>query len=83
MVQLKNIKNLLKHLPEKDIPIGERLLAERNWEELRALIYSAIVRTERKVEKDKSLENKIDRMRDLRAEVDSYVSLMYINYEEY
>lgn len=83
MVQLKSIKNLMKYLPEKDIPIGERLLTERNWEELRALIYSAIVKTERKADKNRALEYKIDKMRELRTEVDSYVSLMYINYEEY
>ena len=49
--QVQRIRKLIPSLPEKDIPIGNKLLEARNWEELQNLVSSAIVKTERATSK--------------------------------
>ncbi len=45
--QVQNIRKLITSLPEKDIPIGNKLLEVRDWEELQNLVSSAIKRVEK------------------------------------
>ena len=49
--QVQRIRKLISSLPEKDIPIGNKLLEARNWEELQNLVSSAIVKMERATSK--------------------------------
>lgn len=49
--QVQRIRKLIPSLPEKDIPIGNKLLEARNWEELQNLVSSAIVKMERATSK--------------------------------
>lgn len=49
--QVHRIRKLIPSLPEKDIPIGNKLLEARNWEELQNLVSSAIVKIERATSK--------------------------------
>lgn len=44
---VQRIRKLIPSLPEKDIPIGNKLLEARNWEELQNLVSSAIIKIER------------------------------------
>ena len=44
---VQKIRKLIPSLPEKDIPIGNKLLEARDWEELQNLVSSAIVKIER------------------------------------
>ena len=50
-LQVQRIRKLISSLPEKDIPIGNKLLEARNWEELQNLVSSAIVKIERATSK--------------------------------
>lgn len=45
--EIQKIRNYIKELPSKDVTIGNKLLDERNWEELNNLVYSATVRIEK------------------------------------
>lgn len=45
--QIQKIRKLLPCLPEKDIPLGNKFLQERDWEELHNLVTSAIKRVEK------------------------------------
>lgn len=44
---IQRLRKLIPKLPEKDIPIGNRLLEKRDWEELYNLVSSAITRVEK------------------------------------
>ena len=49
--KILNVKRLIVSLPEKDIPIANRLYEKRDWESLKELVSSAIVKIEKKLEK--------------------------------
>lgn len=84
MGQLAKIQTLMKFLPEKDYSLGIKLLSERNWSNLRSLVYSAIVKTERLEDtlKPHALEEQLEGLRELRAELDYYISQIYGDQEE-
>lgn len=46
-LRIQRIRELIAKLPEKDIPIGNKLLEKRDWEELFNLASSAITRVEK------------------------------------
>ena len=58
--QVQRIRKLIPSLPEKDIPIGNKLLEARNWEELQNLVSSAIVKMERATSKGDNKYANID-----------------------
>lgn len=58
--QVQRIRKLIPSLPEKDIPIGNKLLEARNWEELQNLVSSAIVKIERATSKGDNKYANID-----------------------
>lgn len=45
--QIQKIRKLLLYLPEKDIPIGNKILEKRDFEELNCLVSSAIIKVEK------------------------------------
>lgn len=69
--QVQRIRKLIPSLPEKDIPIGNKLLQARDWEELNNLVSSAIVRVEKATAKgnDKYANADIGSLYDLQASI--------------
>ena len=59
-VQIQRLRKLIPSLPEKDIPIGNKLLEQRDWRELHNLVSSAIVKIEKSNSKDESKYANID-----------------------
>lgn len=69
--QIQKIRKLIPFLPEKDVPIGNKFLEARNWEELHNLVSSAIVKIERAKDKgsDKYINIDIVSLYDLQAAI--------------
>ena len=73
--QIQKIRKLIPFLPEKDVPIGNKFLEARNWEELHNLVSSAIVKIEKAKDKgsDKYINIDIVSLYDLQAAIpDTY-----------
>lgn len=70
-LEIRKIRKLLPCLPEKDIPIGNKFLEARNWEELQNLVSSAIKKVERAVIKgsDKYADIDIGSLYDLQSSI--------------
>ena len=49
--KIRNIRKLIVSLPEKDIPVGNKLLEERNMTELNNLVSSVITKVEKSIDK--------------------------------
>ena len=77
---LVKIKELLTHLPEKDIPWGDRFLTEHKIDDLKELVDSAFYLTKKNQSKevvpDKYKNVSLENLRDLKMEVDNYHSLL-------
>ena len=58
--QIQKIRKLIPSLPEKDIPIGNKLLEIRNWEELHNLVSSAIIKIEKSIDRGEDKYINID-----------------------
>ena len=58
--KIRKIRKLLNSLPEKDIPIGHKLLEARDMDELQNLVSSAITKIERSVDKGEDKYANID-----------------------
>lgn len=58
--QIQKIRKLIPSLPEKDIPIGNKLLEIRNWEELHNLVSSAIIKIEKSMDRGEDKYINID-----------------------
>lgn len=73
--QVQRIRKLIPSLPEKDIPIGNKLLEARNWEELQNLVSSAIVKIERATSKgdDKYANIDLPSLYDLQASIPEFL----------
>ena len=85
--EIDKIKELLKALPDKDIPKGEKFLNNRNWESLKELINSAIVRINRSIVKDLPEIDlryvNVDKLWQLKETVDYYVdTILHEDIEE-
>lgn len=76
----QRIKSLLKYLPEKDIKLGEELLEKRDIEGLKMLIDSALYLTNKnsikEVIPDKYKFIDVEKLTDLKSEVDNYFTLL-------
>lgn len=77
---VQRIKSLLPNIPAKDIPYATKFMEERDFEALRDLVKSNIHILIKK--NDSSLENQIDNLRELKAEVDSYLILIGLEDED-
>lgn len=73
--QVQRIRKLIPSLPEKDIPIGNKLLEARNWEELQNLVSSAIVKIERATSKgdDKYANIDLPSLYDIQASISDII----------
>lgn len=69
--QVQRIRKLISSLPERDIPIGNKLLEARDWEELQNLVSSAIVKIERSINKgeDKYVNIDLSNLYNLQASI--------------
>ena len=81
---LNNIKKFINYLPSKDVQIGFKFLEKRNFENLKDLVDSAIIRTKKNIKsefpKQEYLNVDLERLNILKAEVDVY--LMQLNLPE-
>lgn len=58
--QIQRLRKLISSLPEKDIPIGNKLLEARDWKELHNLVSSAIIKIEKAIAKEDDRYSDID-----------------------
>lgn len=58
--KIQKIRSLIVSLPEKDIPVGNKLLEARNWEELKNLVSSAIARVDKAIVRGDTKYDNID-----------------------
>lgn len=77
---VQRMKSLLPNIPARDIPYATKFIEERDFEALRDLVKSDIHTLIKK--NDSSLENQIDNLRELKAEVDSYLLLIGLDEED-
>ena len=74
---LKNIKKFINYLPSKDVQIGFKFLEQRDFDKLKELVDSALIRTKRNLKTDNPkqeyLNVDLDSLNILKAEVDIYV----------
>lgn len=74
---LKNIKKFINYLPSKDVQIGFKFLEQRDFDKLKELVDSALIRTKRNLKTDNPkqeyLNVDLDSLNILKAEVDVYV----------
>ena len=81
---LNNIKKFINYLPSKDVQIGFKFLEKRDFENLKDLVDSAIIRTKKNIRsefpKQEYLNVDLERLNILKAEVDLY--LMRLNLPE-
>ena len=70
-------------LPERDIPLGNRFLSDRNFESLKELVDSAIYKIKKNLRTDNPREEylKIDLedLSKLKLEVDLYLSMIVLS----
>ena len=74
---LKNIKKFINYLPSKDVQIGFKFLEQRDFDKLKELVDSALIRIKRNLRTDNPkqeyLNIDLDSLNILKAEVDIYV----------
>ena len=58
--KIRNIRKLIVSLPEKDIPVGNKLLEVRNMTELNNLVSSVITKVEKSIDKEDNKYEDID-----------------------
>ena len=77
---VERIKNLLETIPAKDLPYATKFFEERNFESLRDLVKSDIKILLKK--KDIIYEDQINFLRELKAEIDSYLLILGLEEED-
>lgn len=84
---VKRIQELIPYLPIKDIDLGYKFLSSRDFESLKDLIDSAIIKVKRNLGKENPREEylkiNIEKLQSLKAEVDTYYSMLEIPEQEY
>lgn len=83
---IQKIESLIPELPETDVPFGNKYLKNRDFESLQLLVDSAIVRVRKGLTKENPKEEylKVDleKLSELKVEVDTYYSMMEIPAQE-
>lgn len=78
------IKKLISELPKRDIFLGYKFLEKRDFDSLKELVDSALIRTKKNLKtadpKEEYLKVDLDGLNTLKAEIDLYV--MSINLPE-
>ena len=82
---LNNIKKFINYLPSKDVQIGFKFLEIRDFENLKDLVDSAIIRTKKNLRsefpKQEYINVDLEYLNILKSEVDIY--LLQLNLIEY
>ena len=82
---LNNIKKFINYLPSKDVQIGFKFLEKRDFENLKDLVDSAIIRTKKNLRsefpKQEYINVDLEYLNILKSEVDIY--LLQLNLIEY
>lgn len=69
---IDRIKALIPSLPSGDIELANKFLNNRDFESLQLLVNSAIVRVEKGLNKKEYLKADLEKMDELKVEVDLY-----------
>lgn len=85
---IKNIGNLISFLPSRDLGYGDKFFKARDFESLKEIVDSALVKTLKNIRKCEPLQEyldvDIDKLHFLKAEVDIYnLQLNLPTIEEY
>ena len=80
------MESLIPSLPERDVALGHKFLKTRDFESLKMLIDSAIIKVKKGLMKENPREEylKVDmeRLQTLKAEVDTYYSMLELPGQE-
>lgn len=80
MQPVEKIRKLLRELPKSDQQLGEQFLQQRDFESLKELVDSAILRVKKSVKSDSPKQEYVDvdlySLMGLKAEIDVYVELI-------
>lgn len=80
MQPVEKIRKLLKELPKSDQQLGEQFLQTRDFESLKDLVDSAILRVKKSVKSDNPKQEYIDvdmySLMGLKAEIDVYIEMI-------
>lgn len=78
MNYMKRIRELLDSVPARDLPYATGFLDKRDFESLRELVKSDIniIRKELIKKQDPDMEIRIARLRELYAEIDTYLMVL-------
>ena len=83
---IDRIRGLIPSLPERDVALGHKFLKDRDFESLKMLVDSAIVKVKKGLRKDNPREEylKVDteKLQQLKAEVDAYYSMLELPEQE-
>lgn len=78
---LQQIKELIPSLPEKDCALANKFYSAKDWEALKDLTWSSLIRVENAYERgnipDKYKDVDIDNLRDLAVVCSEYYDLVY------
>lgn len=76
------ITELINNLPSKDIPIAKKFIDTRRFEDLKDLVDSAIIKVDKSKNSDNPKEEYLNidslSLLELKAEVDSYLTLLEV-----
>lgn len=77
---IKIIEELIPFLPKKDIDLGHKFLKNRDFESLKMLVDSALIKVRNGLRKanpkEEYLSIDIDNLQTLKAEIDTYYSML-------
>ncbi len=83
---LQNITTLITSLPNSDLSLGMKFLKNRQFESLKELVDSAIIRVKKNIKSDNPraeyVEVNMDKLNMLKAEVDVYFMQLELPQEE-
>lgn len=84
---LNNIRSLIPYLPSKDVAYGNKFLNIRDFESLKDLVDSAIIRTKKNLKseqpKEEYIKVNLEKLSSLQAEVNIYLLQLQIPEEDY
>ena len=80
------MRRLIPYLPERDIALGNKFLKDRDFESLKMLVDSAIIKVKKGLRKENPKEEylkiNIEKLQTLKAEVDTYYSMLELPEQE-
>ena len=81
------IEKLLKYLPAKDLKYAEKYFEKRDFENLKDLVWSSLVISEKNLNKERPNKDyiniDIDKVRELAVACDDYYKLLYPDVDVY